>query len=67
MSRRHLGSVVLAVGAGLLGFGAGLIIVDLWPDGTITGRMLLGDLLFLALPGLVAMWTGRRLRRRARR
>jgi hypothetical protein len=67
VSRRRLGSVVLAVGAGLVGFGVGLIIVDLWPDGTITGRVLLGDLLFLVLPGLVAMWTGRRLRRRSRR
>ena len=41
---------MLAVGAGFLGFGAGLIMVDLSPDGTITGRML-GDL-FLALLGL---------------
>jgi hypothetical protein len=32
VSRRHLGSVMLAVGAGLLGFGVGLIVVDLWPD-----------------------------------
>jgi hypothetical protein len=67
VSRRFLGSVVLAVGAGVVGFGVGLIIVDLWPDGTITGRVLFGDLLFLVLPGLVAMWTGRRLRRRSRR
>jgi hypothetical protein len=65
VSRRLLGSVVLAVGAGLVGFGVGLIIVDLWPDGAITGRVLRGDLLFLVLPGLVAMWTGRRLRRRS--
>jgi hypothetical protein len=69
VSRRLLGSVVLAVSAGFVGFGVGLIIVDLWPDGAITGGALtlLGNILFLVLPGLVAMWTGRRLRRRSRR
>jgi hypothetical protein len=58
---------MLAVGAGLLGFGVGLIVVDLWPDGAITGGILLGDLLFFVLPGLVAMWTGRTFRRRPKR